>query len=275
MKGNLLHEDITRLIIGAGMDVYNSVGPGWNEWDYHRAMMVALANKGLRAVSHLRGSLMHRNQCVDRFELDIIIEDKVVLELKHIRTDFAPEHYTQLISYLKFWEKDLGMLMNFGADHFHFRRVPYTPKTSKLETAGKYEELKSKCPRAMEVVLAACSYILDSYGLGYSRNTCEKLVRCEMQFQGLDVRNAVVGLQYEETDLGERESDCLLVDSGFVVRTSAMLDSTSSVDLARVQSCMKQLKIERGLLINFGKQVLLLRGVCIWKVIRCFLLIRC
>ena len=49
MAGKLLHEEITKQIIGAGMDVFNSVGPGWDEWDYHRAMLKALADRGLKA----------------------------------------------------------------------------------------------------------------------------------------------------------------------------------------------------------------------------------
>ena len=253
MMGKLLHEEITRLIIGAGMDVHNSVGPGWDEWDYHRAMMKALADRGLKAESHLRGSLMHRGQCVDRFELDIIVEDKVILELKHIRKDFSPEHYTQLISYLKFWKKDLGLLLNFGGDRLRFKRVPYSPVQWELATAGKFDLLQKNHPDQMKSVLSACLNLLDEHGLGYSRNTCEKLLKCEMVSQGLAVWNAVANLRYGSLVLGERESDCLLVGSDFVVRISAMHDNTSSVDLVRLQSCMKQLKIESGLLVNFGK----------------------
>lgn len=261
MNGKLLHAEITRLMIGAGMDVHNSVGPGWDEWDYHRAMMKALGDRGLKAESHLRGQLMHRGRCVDQFELDIIVEDKVVLELKHIRTEFAPEHYTQLISYLKFWKMDLGLLMNFGMDSFRFKRVPYTPKKWELATAGEFDPLQKKYPEQVKRVRCACLNVLEEHGLGYSRNTSEKLLKCEMKFQGLDVQNALVNLRYKEVDLGGRESDCLLVGSNFIMRTSAMHDNTSSVDLVRAQSCMKQLNIRSGLLVNFGRQDLLLRGV--------------
>lgn len=263
MNGKLLHEETTRLIIGAGMDVHNSVGPGWDEWDYHRAMMKALADRGLKAESHLRGSLMHRGECVDRFELDIIVENKVILELKHLRTDFAPEHYTQLIGYLKFWRKDLGLLLNFGGDRLRFKRVPYSPAQWELEMAGKFDELLQDHQGQMTAIRSACLNVLDEHGLGYRKNTCEKLLKCEVAYQGLAVRKAVANLRYGNLVLGERESECFLVDSDFVVRTSVMHDNTNSVDLVRLQSCMKQLNIKNGLLVNFGKKLLLLRGVCI------------
>jgi len=76
MAGKLLHEEITKLVIGAGMDVFNSVGSGWDAWDYHRAMLKALADRGLKSESHLRGNLMHLGECADRFELDIMVEDE-------------------------------------------------------------------------------------------------------------------------------------------------------------------------------------------------------
>ena len=153
MAGKLLHEDLTRLIIGAGMDVYNSVGPGWDEWDYHRAMLKALAERSVTAESHERGSLMHRGQFVDRFELDILVEGKVILELKHIRDEFAPEHYVQLISYLKFWKKDLGLLMNFGGDRLRFKRVPYTPRKGMLVMAGKWSDRPPECLTQADTVM--------------------------------------------------------------------------------------------------------------------------
>lgn len=261
MAGKLLHEDLTRLIIGAGMDVYNSVGPGWDEWDYHRAMLKALSDRGVFAESHLRGSLMHRGQCVDRFELDIMIEGKVILELKHIREEFAAEHYVQLISYLKFWQKDLGLLMNFGGDRLHFKRIPYTPRDGKLATTEKWSNLQSEGRQQAESVKAACLCVLRKHGLGYSRNTCEKLLVRELDYSGVDVRCPEVEVCFEDLELGARTADCLAVGSSLMLTVTALSENTSSIDLIRLQSCMKQVDLSCGLLVNFGRSTLLLRGV--------------
>ena len=262
MTGKLLHEEITRRVIGAGMDVFNSVGPGWDEWDYHRAMLKALADRGLKAESHLRGSLMHRGECVDRFELDIMVEGKVVLELKHIREGFAPEHYVQLISYLKFWKKDLGLLMNFGGDRLYFKRVPYTSREGELGVAGKWSNLQQEYPGLLNTIKAACSHILAEHGLGYSRNTVEKLLMCELKYLGVGIQNPLVDLSYGELKLGERYADSFVADPSLVVKVSALPENTGSIDLVRLQSCMTQIGVSCGMLINFGKSALLLRAIC-------------
>lgn len=262
MAEKLLHEGITRLVIGAGMDVFNSVGSGWDEWDYHRAMLKALADRGLKAESHLRGSLMHRGECVDRFELDIMVEDKVILELKHIRGSFASEHYVQLISYLKFWKKDLGMLMNFGGDRLYFKRIPYTPRQGELEVAGKWSDLRQKYPELLNAVKVACSQVLTAHGLGYGRRSFEKLLMCELKYLGMGIQNPLVDLSFRGLKLGERYAEPFVVDSFLVVKVSALLENTSSIDLARLQSCMVQVDVSCGMLVNFGKSTLLLRAVC-------------
>ncbi|MBT8045975.1 MAG: GxxExxY protein, partial [Pontiella sp.] len=153
---HLIHADLTREIIGAGMDVHNALGPGWDEMDYHLAMLEALAKRGVQAESHLRGNLMHRGEHVDRFELDIIVEDTVVLELKHIQSNFAPEHYAQLINYLKFWKKDLGMLINFGLEQLRFKRIPYTPRSGEVVATGLWDELKQAEPTLTDKFLSVC-----------------------------------------------------------------------------------------------------------------------
>ncbi|MEA2067637.1 MAG: GxxExxY protein [Verrucomicrobiota bacterium] len=261
MTGNLLHEEITKLVIGAGMDVFNSVGPGWDEWDYHRSMLKALADRGVKAESHLRGSLMHRGECVDRFELDIMVEGKVILELKHIREGFAPEHYVQLIGYLKFWKKDLGLLMNFGGDRLYFKRVPYTPRKGEIGIAGKWDDLQRVCPELLNLFKEACSCILTEHGLGYSRSTSEKLLLCELKHLGVRIENPVVDLVYGELKLGECSSDSVVADSRLVLKASALPENTSAVDFARLQSCMAQVDIPLGVLVNFGRTVLLLRAI--------------
>ncbi|RKX44408.1 MAG: hypothetical protein DRP64_06605 [Verrucomicrobia bacterium] len=261
MTGKLLHEEITRQVIGAGMDVFNSVGPGWDEWDYHRAMLKALVDRGLKAESHLRGFLLHRGESVDQFELDIMIEDKVILELKHIREGFASEHYVQLINYLKFWKKDLGLLMNFGGDRLYFKRVPYTPSKGTVGVAGKWSDLQGECPELLNTIKDACSHILAEHGLGYSRNASEKLLMRELKFLGVEINNPLVDLAYGNLKLGERYAGAFSADSRLMLKASALPENTSSVDLARLQSCMAQVDIPLGVLVNFGKSVLLLRAI--------------
>lgn len=260
-KHKLLHGILTHAIIGAGMDVHNSLGPGWDEMDYHLAMLKALADRGLKAESHLRGSLMHRGQCVDRFELDIIVEDKVVLELKHIRTNFAPEHYAQLINYLKFWEKDLGVLMNFGLEQLRFKRVPFTPNPGELATTGVWDEIAEVKSGFAQRFLSACRFILEQHGVGYGETTSGKLLVAECSDKGFDVRIPEICLKYKDAIVGTRAIDGFVLDGGLAVKISALQNRTTAADMAHLMSYMRQLGIAHGVLVNFGREILTVRGV--------------
>jgi len=122
-EGDLAHGELTYAIHGALMKVHRELGPGWEEEDYHRCLLDELERAGLRAESKVRGVLTHRDIDVDRFELDVMVESQIVLELKHSYAGFAPAHFVQLINYMSFWRKDGGLLCNFGLESFCFRRL--------------------------------------------------------------------------------------------------------------------------------------------------------
>ncbi|MEE9368059.1 MAG: GxxExxY protein [Pontiella sp.] len=124
-RSDLIYPELSYSITGSAMDVHNGLGPGWDEWDYHRAMIHSLTAKGHDVVSHNRMDLLHRNKVVDNFELDLLVDDKVIRELKHIKMGFHPEHYTQIINYLKHLEKRLGILMNYGLERLNDQRILY------------------------------------------------------------------------------------------------------------------------------------------------------
>jgi hypothetical protein len=144
-----------------------------------------------------------------------------------------------------------------------FKRIPYTPRKADLAMAGKWNGLQSQCGTLAETIKHACLCILKEHSLGYSRNTCERLLMRELVYSEVDVRNPEVDISFGELNLGVRTSDCLAIDSGLIVRVTALPENTSSIDLTRLQSCMKQVDLSCGLLVNFGKSTLLLRAVCI------------
>jgi GxxExxY protein len=220
---DLLHPELSHQIIGAAFDVHNELGPGWDEWDYHRAMLNALQIRGLTAASHSSKRLMHRNEPVDEFELDILVENRIVLELKHIRTGFAAQHYTQLINYLKCWEKDLGILINFGMERLSYKRVPHTPVSGEICFAGYWNSIESRWP--------------------------------DLTSQVPEAAPSFNGIVFER-----RALNSILVDKNLLLSVTAF-DDTTAMELARLRSGMKHLSVPSGVLLNFGKSKLTLRGV--------------
>lgn len=259
-KSGLIYPDLSYSIIGAAMDVHNELGPGWDEWDYHRSMIEALRRKGHKVMSHERKDLVHRGSAVDNFELDLLIDDLIILELKHLKSDFHPKHCTQIINYLMRWEKRLGILINFGLERLSYRRFPHDPVKGTMHYTGKWEELNGQLSRPCKHVKDAVNRILENPGFGYGVRVFKKLLMAELiDLDAMAVR-PVQNPAFGALTLGSRELDCILVDLEVLVSVSATGES-SAVDLAYLKSYMKQMGVSFGMLIDIGSSDIQLKGV--------------
>ena len=113
--------DLTAKIIGVFYDVYNELGYGFLESVYQEALVMALREAGLAVQCQVPVPVWFRRQKVGDFRADILVEKKVLLELKSSRS-IDPAHEAQLLHYLKATEIELGLLLNFGTRP-QFRRL--------------------------------------------------------------------------------------------------------------------------------------------------------
>ena len=118
---SMLHEDVTEKIIAACFEVSNELGTGFLESVYEKALLIALRDKQLTAQSQVPLQVAFRNRVVGDFVADIIVENKVLLELKAVKS-ILPEHQAQIINYLKATGIEIGLLINFGSSKMEFRR---------------------------------------------------------------------------------------------------------------------------------------------------------
>ena len=123
-KTELIHKELTEKIIGVFYDVYNELGHGFLESVYHKAMVLALRQAGLNAASKVPISVYFRGQLVGVFEADILVEDKVLLELKAAR-ELDTAHEAQTLNYLRATPIEIALLMNFGPKP-KFRRFAFS-----------------------------------------------------------------------------------------------------------------------------------------------------
>jgi GxxExxY protein len=260
-NANVLHSELSYEITGAAMDVHNQLGPGWDEDAYHCALLYALRKKGLRAESKLRGVLKHRDQAVDTFELDILVEDLIILELKHLLGGFDPAHTIQLINYLKFWKKGLGMLFNFGLDRLRYERIPFTPRTGSFKRNDAYDRFCGKNPERAEKIESVFEVILNAHGPGYGTYVYRNLFQAECLFQNSKCHNPSISLSYDSAPLGEKKADVFCIDSNTLVSVTALRENTTAVHLARMLSYLRQTGLSDGILANFGSNELELQHV--------------
>ena len=107
------YQDITENIIKAFYNVYNFLGYGFLERVYENAMMIELKSLNLNCEKQKQIKVFYKNENVGEYYADIIVEDKVLIELKAAE-GIVKEHEQQLLNYLKATEIEVGLLLNFG-----------------------------------------------------------------------------------------------------------------------------------------------------------------
>lgn len=123
---DLLHKELTEKIIKAYYEVYNTLGYGFLEKVFERALFIELMNVGLTCERQRPIKVYYKNQLVGEYFADIIVEDSVIIEIK-AHEALLEEHEFQLINYLKATKIQVGLLLNFGKKP-GFKRKIYTQK---------------------------------------------------------------------------------------------------------------------------------------------------
>lgn len=108
-----LYADLTSNIIKCFYKVYNELGYGFLEKVYENALKIELESKGLFVEKQKSIAVYYKEHLVGEYFADLIVENKVILELKAAET-LCEEHEYQLINYLKATEIEVGLLLNFG-----------------------------------------------------------------------------------------------------------------------------------------------------------------
>ena len=121
----LLHEALTKEIIGAFYAVFNELGYGFIESVYKRALVVELKARGLACECEVMFTVFYKGVDVGLYKADIVVEGKVIVEVKSVER-LAPIHEVQVVNYLRAADIPVGLLMNYGP-HPIFRRLILSP----------------------------------------------------------------------------------------------------------------------------------------------------
>jgi len=117
----MLHAELTGKILEACFEVSNELGVGFIESVYEKALQVALLQKGIAVERQIPLHVSFRGVMVGDFTADLIVEGKVLLELK-VTDVLSNQHFAQLLNYLKTTGIGVGMAINFGTPKIQFRR---------------------------------------------------------------------------------------------------------------------------------------------------------
>ena len=107
------YSEITERIIKAFYKVYNTLGYGFLEKVYENALLIELKSLGLVVEQQAPIKVFYGNQQVGEYYADLLVESKVIIELKSVES-LTNEHHAQLLNYLKAIGIEVGLLLNFG-----------------------------------------------------------------------------------------------------------------------------------------------------------------
>ena len=110
----LKEEKLTEAIIGAAIEVHRILGPGLMESAYEECLCHELSLRNIAFTRQVHLPVKYKNVRLDcGYRLDVLCEDKVILELKAIE-QLLPIHEAQIITYLKISNKPVGLVINFN-----------------------------------------------------------------------------------------------------------------------------------------------------------------
>lgn len=115
------HSELTGNILSIAFSVANELGFGFVESVYQKSLMMVLSEHGIEAREQVPTPVLFRGVRVGEFYADIVVENKVILELKAL-PGLSGEHEAQLINYLQASGIEVGLLLNFGTPRLQYRR---------------------------------------------------------------------------------------------------------------------------------------------------------
>ena len=126
-------EELVTDVMDYSMNVRYQLVPGYEERVYKKALLIELRKHGLDCKAEVPFSVLYDGISVGDYKADIIVENRLVLELKAVET-LQKSHEVQLVNFLTATGIDDGLLINFGSQIIEFRRKYriYRPKSETL-----------------------------------------------------------------------------------------------------------------------------------------------
>lgn len=266
LKDVAVDPELTFEIRGAIFAMRNELKAGWSEEIYHKGLVIELRSRGLDVVSKPRRSLIHRNVEIHTFEPDIIVNDTVVLELKVLEYEkkFSGPHYFQILNYLKFFEKPLGMLVNFAPAKTQIKRVRLDKVDHKIaeDFAAFQNTVAPEDRRQLWAIIHCIKDIAETYSVGYSDILYKQILQLEFEHHGFDCFYPFnVPVFWKGEQIGEDKLQLLLVNNNYLVHVRSLLHYPATRDFTSVKTYLNSLGLKFGLVVNFGRKEIQINAV--------------
>jgi GxxExxY protein len=117
-----LNEGLSERVIGAVFEVANTLGAGFLEKVYERALVKELRLRGMRVEAQVSLDVMYKGESVGAYFADMVVEDVLVVELKCAER-LGPDHMAQCLNYLRASGRNVCLLVNFQNPRVEWKRI--------------------------------------------------------------------------------------------------------------------------------------------------------
>ena len=121
-REDLLFPELSYKIIGCAFDLYNKIGGGHNEKHYQRGMAMLFKERKIKFKEQLYYPLKFQEKILGKLFFDFLVEEKIIVEIKKTNL-YSKRHIDQVLEYLKTSKLQLAIIINFGTDKVHSKRI--------------------------------------------------------------------------------------------------------------------------------------------------------
>ena len=120
----MIYQEQTHKIIGCAMEVHSTLGNGFQEVIYQRALAWEFSQAGLEFAREIEQDIFYKEltEPIGTRRADFVVEGKVLVEIKAV-VEMEDVHLAQILNYLKAYKLEVGLLVNFGSKNLTFKRI--------------------------------------------------------------------------------------------------------------------------------------------------------
>ena len=116
------YNELTSKIIECGMKVHATLGNGFQEVVYKRALEIEMYEAGLKFGREISIPVYYKNEKIGERRVDFLVDNKICVELKAL-VQLEKVNFSQTKNFLEAFHLEIGLILNFGADNLEFRRL--------------------------------------------------------------------------------------------------------------------------------------------------------
>ncbi len=260
---DFLYEELSYEVLGCAYEAFKIVDVGFDEFMYHKVFHRFLLKKGLTAEYKVPVNLDYLGERIAEMEIDEIVENKLIVELKGIQTSFLPENYAQIMTYLKIKQLRLGLLINFGLHKAYPERIIFDEKRTKEEERWDKDYFQdASVHKISETIIALVRKVDKALGAAYHSAIYQAAVGVELKQNQIVYDDKVcIEFKFENIQFKPFEIDYWLIENSFLLGILAGKDKPRVYDIFRMRSYLRKLKLHHGLIAYWSTSNLQLYGI--------------